>query len=148
MKNLLGFIWSSPHSLLTMTTLMWAGHANVLKVSISEISPMLLMSFRWIGCFIILAFFLWSDVKKYTPVIKKRLPWVGTMGGVGMAGFTICLIFAAHSTSVINLGIAQSFIPALVMVLGLIILGTTISRIQALGLILSIFGALILVSKG
>ena len=148
MKKLLGFIWSSPHTLLIMATLMWAGHANVLKVSISEISPMLLMAFRWIGCFIILTAFLWSDAIKYIPSVKRRLPWVGIMGGIGMAGFTICLIVAAHSTSVINLGIAQSFIPALVMILGLIILGTAISKLQATGLVLSMFGTLILVSKG
>ena len=148
MTKLLGFIWSSPHILLIMATFMWAGHANVLKVSINEISPMLLMAFRWVGCLIILTFFLWSDAIKYIPSIKRRLPWVGMMGGIGMAGFTICLIVAAHSTSAINLGIAQSFIPALVMILGLIILGTAISKLQAAGLILSMFGALILVSKG
>ena len=148
MTKLFGFIWSSPHILLIMATLMWAGHANVLKVSISEISPMLLMGFRWIGCFIILIFFLWSDAMRQLPAVKKRLPWVGIMGGVGMAGFTVCLIIAAHSTSAINLGIAQSFIPALVMILGLLILGTKISKVQTTGLALSMFGALILVSKG
>ncbi len=148
MTKLLGFIWSSPHILLIMATIMWAGHANVLKVSVNEISPMLLMGFRWVGCFIMLAFFLWPEMIKYMPSVKKRLPWVGMMGGIGMAGFTICLIVAAHSTSAINLGIAQSFIPALVMILGLVILGTTISKVQATGLILSMIGALILVSKG
>ena len=148
MTKLLSFIWSSPHILLIMATFMWAGHANVLKVSINEISPMLLMAFRWVGCLIILTFFLWSDAIKYIPSIKRRLPWVGMMGGIGMAGFTICLIVAAHSTSAINLGIAQSFIPALVMVLGLTILRTTITKVQATGLILSMIGALIMVSKG
>ena len=148
MKRLLKVIWSSPHSLLTMTTLMWAGHANVLKLSIGEISPMLLMGFRWIGCFIILTIFLWSDVQKYIPSVKKRLPWVSVMGGIGLAGFTICLIIAAHYTTAINLGITQSFIPALVMILGLTILGNSISKEQGIGLLLSLLGAILLISKG
>ena len=148
MAKIINMIWSSPHSLLVMASLMWAGHANVLKVSVGEISPMLLMGFRWIGCFILLTLFLWVDVKKQIPSVNKRLPWVMIMGGIGMAGFTICLIVAAHSTSAINLGITQSFIPALVMLLGLIILKNSISKAQGLGLVLSMLGAVILVSKG
>ena len=148
MKRLLNVIWASPHSLLTMATLMWAGHANVLKLSIGEISPMLLMGFRWIGCFIILSVFLWSDVKTHLPAVKKRLIWVWSMGGLGMAGFTICLIIAAHYTSAINLGITQSFIPALVMILGLAVLGTSISKEQSIGLSLSLIGAMLLISEG
>ena len=148
MKKIVNVFWLSPHSLLIMTTLMWAGHANVLKVSIGEISPMLLMGFRWIGCFLLLILFLWSDVKNYLPSVKERLPWVWLMGGLGMAGFTICLVVAAHYTSAINLGITQSFVPALVMILGLTILGTSISKAQGIGLIFSLIGAMTLVSKG
>ena len=148
MQNMLGFVNSRPSILLIMATLMWAGHANVLKASIGEISPMLLMWFRWVGCSILLSLFLWSDIKKYRQLVKNNLPWVGIMGGFGIAGFTICLIVSAHYTSVINLGITQSFIPALIMILGLKILGTSISRIQGLGLTLSLIGALILVTKG
>ena len=148
MKKFIFSIWLSPHSLLIMATLMWAGHANVLKVSIDELSPMLLMGLRWVGCLLILCFFLWSDVIEYIPSVKKRLTWVAMMGGIGMAGFTICLVVAAHSTSAINLGITQSFIPALVMIVGFVILGTSISKVQGFGLVLSLFGALILVSKG
>ncbi len=148
MRKQLSFIWLSPHSLLIMTTLMWAGHANVLKVSINEISPMLLMGCRWIGCFIILTLFLWSDVKKHIPSVRRRLPWVAIMGGIGIAGFTICLIVAAHSTSAINLGITQSFIPALVVLLSFLTLRISISKAQGFGLTLSLLGALILVSDG
>ena len=148
MKKILSLFWSSPHSLLTMTTLMWAGHANVLKVSIGEISPMLLMGLRWIGCFIILLIFLWPDVKSQIPIVRKRLPWVWLMGGFGMAGFTICLIIAAKHTTAINLGITQSFIPALVMIIGLLFLKTSITKVQGIGLILSLVGAFILVGGG
>ena len=147
-KKLFAVIWQSPHTLLIVTTLMWAGHANVLKTSIGEVSPMLLMGLRWIGCFIILTIFLRSDVKKFIPTVKNRLAWVWIMGGLGMAGFTICLIIAAEYTSVINLGITQSFIPAIVMTLGLTILGTSISKAQGVGLLLSLFGAIVLVTRG
>ncbi|MEE2773582.1 MAG: DMT family transporter [Pseudomonadota bacterium] len=141
-------LWQSPHILLILTTLMWAGHANVLKVSIGEVSPMLLMALRWIGCSLILLFFLWSDIKIYLPKARKQWRWLWLMGGLGIAGFTTCLIIAAQYTSVINLGITQSFIPALVMLLGIVLLKNTISGEQGLGLILSMLGAFVLVSGG
>ncbi len=148
MTNFLKFFWDSPNKLLILTTLMWAGHANVLKISIGEVSPMLLMGFRWIGCFLILSTFLWSDVKTFIPKEKKNLLWVFLMGGLGMAGFTICLVIAAQHTTVINLGIAQSFIPALVMIIGLVFLKTSITKEQSIGLIVSVCGALILITGG
>ena len=148
MKKFFELFWSSPNTLLILTTLMWAGHANVLKIAIGEVSPMLLMGFRWLGCFFILLVFLWSDVKANLPAVKQNIIWVFFMGGVGMAGFTICLVIAAQHTSVINLGITQSFVPAIVMILGFIFFKTSITREQSIGLILSMLGALILVSGG
>ena len=148
MKKFFELFWSSPHTLLILTTLMWAGHANVLKIAIGEVSPMLLMGFRWLGCFFILLVFLWSDVKANLPAVKQNIIWVFFMGGVGMAGFTICLVIAAQYTSVINLGITQSFVPAIVMILGFIFFKISITREQSIGLILSMLGALILVSGG
>ena len=108
---------------------------------------MLLMGLRWIGCSIILTIFLFKDIKVYVPKVKERLSWVWIMGGGGMAGFTICLIIAAQYTSVINLGITQSFIPALVMLLGVVFFKKTISRVQGVGLIFSMIGAFILTRK-
>ena len=88
--SLLDRFWNNAHAVLIVATLMWAGHTVVLRMSVGEISPMLLMGFRWIGCFILLTLFLWVDVKKQIPSVNKRLPWVAIMGGIGMAGFTIC----------------------------------------------------------
>ena len=50
----LGRFWGSAHAVLLMATLIWAGHAVALRMSVGEISPVLLMQLRWLGAFLIL----------------------------------------------------------------------------------------------
>lgn len=141
-------LWSNAHILLFATTLMWAGHAIVLKISINEISPLLLMTLRWIGCTIFLSFFLKKSIKNNIFFFKKNIFWIFFMGGICLSGFTICLIIGAHNTSAINMGINQSFIPAMVVLIGWFFLNKRINKIQFLGLFLSILGVILLTLRG
>ena len=70
------------------------------------------------------------------------------MGGIGLAGFTLFLVYAAQYTTAVNLGIMQGVTPAFVMVLGWLIFRTPIGWFQFFGLCLSLFGVLVLVSGG
>ena len=70
------------------------------------------------------------------------------MGGIGLAGFTLFLVYAAQHTTAVNLGIMQGVIPAFVMLLGWLIYRTSIGWFQFFGLCSSLFGVLVLVSAG
>ena len=140
--------WENAHILLFSTTLMWAGHAIVLKLSVNEISPFLLITLRWYGSTLFLFFLIRKDLKKDFNFLIKNFFWLFMMGGVFLSGFTICLIIGAYNTSAVNMGINQSFIPAIVVLFGWIILKKKINTIQFLGLILSIFGVMFLSIKG
>jgi drug/metabolite transporter (DMT)-like permease len=141
-------IWNSPHSVLLLATLMWGGHTIVARASVGEISPMLLMEMRWIGCFAVLAVLVRGELRATWPLVRARLGWTWLMGGVGMSGFTIFFILAAHFTPAVNLGITQSAIPAFVMLIGLLFLGTRAGLVQIAGLCLSLVGVIVLVSRG
>jgi len=143
-----GLIWNSPHSVLILATLMWGGHTIVARASVDEISPMLLMELRWIGCLAILVALLRGEFTRSWPLVRARLGWTWLMGGVGMSGFTIFFILAAHYTSAVNLGITQSAIPAFVMIISLLFLGVRAGWIQIGGLVVSLVGVLVLVSGG
>ncbi len=53
--------------------------------------------------------------------------------GSGLSGFNIMFYLAAHSTSAINLGLMQSTIPAIIMLVGLLIFRTPVSMLQCMG---------------
>ena len=65
-----------------------------------------------------------------------------------MAGFTFFFILAAQYTTAVNLGITQSSVPMIVMVLSLVFFGTRIGSIQIVGLLVSFIGVLVLVTGG
>ena len=134
--------------MLAMATLMWAGHTVVLRMSVGEISPVLLMELRWLGSFLILLVLFHKTLPSYLPVVLKRWRWVFGMGGIGLAGFTLFLVYAAQHTTAVNLGIMQGVIPAFVMLLGWLIYRTSIGWFQFFGLCSSLFGVLVLVSAG
>ncbi|NBP49379.1 MAG: EamA family transporter, partial [Alphaproteobacteria bacterium] len=99
--------WNSAHAVLTMATLMWAGHAVALRMSVGEISPVLLMQSRWLVAFIILVLVFHHSVRRYLPLVLDNWRWVFGMGGVGLAGFSLLLVYAAQYTTAVNLGIMQ-----------------------------------------
>jgi drug/metabolite transporter (DMT)-like permease len=141
-------LWNTPHVVLTLATLMWAGHTIAARLSVHEISPMLLMELRWLLCLLVLIAFCRKQLMSQIPVVKERLGWVFMMGAFGMAGFTVFFILAAQFTTAVNLGITQGSIPAFVMIIGLIVLRTKVSFLQICGLILSLGGVVLLVSGG
>lgn len=148
MPKVISQLWNSPHVVLVLATIMWAGHTIVARMSVDEISPMLLMLMRWVTCLAILLVINRNQLAAYIPEVKQRLAWVWWMGGAGMAGFTIFFIYAAQYTTAVNLGITQSAIPALVMLIGLLVLRVRAGWIQLVGMMLSLMGVVVLVSGG
>ena len=140
--------WNSAHAVLATATLMWAGHTVVLRMSVGEISPVLLMELRWLGSFLILLVLFHKSLPSYLPLVLKHWRWVFAMGGIGLAGFTIFLVYAAQYTTAVNLGIMQGITPAFVMILGWLFFSTSIGWSQFFGLCLSLLGVLVLVSAG
>ena len=134
--------------MLTLATLMWAGHTIAARLSVGEMSPMVMMGLRWFACVAILMVIFRRQIRAEWPRVRDRLGWVAMMGGLGMAGFTFFFILAAQYTTAVNLGITQSSIPALVMVMSLLVFGTPIGLMQLVGLAVSFVGVLVLVTKG
>ena len=137
-------LWNSPHFTLIMAMLMWAGHTIVARLSVGEMSPMVMMGLRWFACLAILAFIFRRQIGAEWPRVRERLVWVMLMGGGGMAGFTFFFILAAHHTTAVNLGITQSSVPAIVMILSLAVFGTQIGMMQLVGLAVSFLGVAVL----
>ena len=141
-------LWNSPHFTLTMAMWMWAGHTIAARLSVGEMSPMVMMGLRWMACLAILAVIFRKQMVVEWPRVRARLGWVAAMGGLGMAGFTFFFILAAQYTTAINLGITQSSVPMIVMLMSLVAFGTRIGMVQLVGLVVSFIGVLVLVTTG
>jgi drug/metabolite transporter (DMT)-like permease len=134
--------------LLTLTALFWAGNTIAGRLAVGEISPLMLTSLRWV--LVILA--LWPiygrQVRERWPQVKGRLLGVIVMATLGFTGFNVLYYIAAHHTTAINLGILQGSIPVLVLTGAFLAHGTRVSLVQAVGVLITLVGVVVVATRG
>ena len=68
--------------LLTITALCWAGNAILGRLAVGEISPMALVSLRWLGALGLLVVFAHAQVRRDWPLMRQRLLFIAVMGAI------------------------------------------------------------------
>lgn len=140
-------IFFSAPILLALAALGWGGNTIAARMAVGELSPMLLVSTRWFMVVVLLMMIFPRNILSALNTYRHKWMWLLAMG-FGLSGFNIMFYLAAHSTSAINLGLMQSSIPAIIMLLGLIIFRMPVTGLQMVGLIIAMSGAIIVISKG
>jgi drug/metabolite transporter (DMT)-like permease len=133
---------------LLVATLCWGLNANFSKLAVDQISPMQVVTFRWLGVVLILLLFARENIRRDWPVLRRHLPFLALMGGCGFTLFNALFYVAGHHTSAINIGILQGAVPVFVLIGGFIAFGQRIRPIQAVGVTLTLVGVVIVASGG
>jgi len=136
------------YALLIVTTWCWGLNAIISRLAVGEISPMQLVTFRWLGVVLLLLIFARRQIARDWPVLRRHLPFLFLMGSCGFTAFNALFYVAGHHTSAINIGILQGSIPIFVLVGSLLILRHPISAIQGIGVIATLLGVAIVASRG
>lgn len=134
--------------LLIVTTLCWGGNAIFGKIAVGEISPMLLVTLRWLGVVLLLLVFARKHVVRDWPVLRKHLRFLVLMGIIGFTGFNALFYIAAYYTSAINIGIIQGSIPIFIIVGSYLLFRIRITWVQTLGIGITLLGVVTVVSAG
>jgi len=136
------------YALLTATTWCWGLNAIISRLAVGEISPMQLVTFRWLGVVLILLVFARRYILTDWPVLRRHLPFLGLMGSCGFTLFNALFYVAGHHTSAINIGILQGSIPIFVLLGSLLVLRQPFAWIQACGVAATLCGVVIVASHG
>ncbi len=134
--------------LLIITTLCWGLNAVFARMAAGEISPMLLVSIRWLGTLVLLVLFAGRAVLNDLPAIGRNLGYVYLMGTAGLGGFGTLIYYSAYTTSAVNIGIIQGGMPALVLLGSYFFFRTPVSLLQIAGMTVTIFGVVIVSVRG
>ncbi len=134
--------------LLIVTTLCWGLNAVFARMAAGEISPMLLVSIRWLGTLVLLVLFAGRAVLNDLPAIGRNLGYVYLMGTAGLGGFGTLIYYSAYTTSAVNIGIIQGGMPALVLLGSYFFFRTPVSLLQIAGMTVTIFGVVIVSVRG
>tara|TARA_B100000963_G_scaffold302109_1_gene274918 strand:- start:1793 stop:2719 length:927 start_codon:yes stop_codon:yes gene_type:complete len=137
------------YTLLILTTLFWSGNFILGKFSaLFQIPPFSLNFFRWLVVWLILIPFTAKEIKKNYRFIKTNLHILFILGITSISSFNSIVYYSLNFTQVINAVLMLSAIPVLTITISAILKIDKIKIIQIFGLVLSIFGVLIIISKG
>lgn len=135
------------YGLLLLTSLFWAGNFVVGKVLTDHASPLTLTSLRWLIAVICLLPIVWWQEKKILPPKKAVLPLV-LMGITGVVLFNILQFIALKETSATNVGLISTLNMLSIAIFSRIILKDKINGLQIGAMLFSLFGVLLVLTKG
>ncbi|MBB3609721.1 DMT family transporter [Rhizobium sp. BK602] len=136
------------YSLLLITALIWGGNAIVTKASAGVISASEIAFYRWVVAIAVLTPFVIRPIWMNRALLVAhgwRLLILGLLGGAGLPYLSY---IAARYTSAMHLGVIQSLMPLLSLVLAIILLGHRMTYGAVAGGIVSLFGVALVASQG
>lgn len=135
--------------LLILCNLFWAGNYVFGKFVIAEMTPLEITFFRWL-----LALFLLYPValKHEKPVNRNiiRRDWLlllgmGILGGIA---YNLVLYSALAYTTATNAALVNAINPGFIVLFSVLLFKERVSRLQWLGFVLSLLGALVVLTGG
>ena len=109
------------------------------RVAVGEVSPMLIVSLRWLGV-VMLFFFVRQAIYRDWDKLKSHLPLLFMMGALGFTAFNALFYLAAHTTTALNIGIIQGIVPVFLLIGMYFVYRSPVSLLQGLGVIVTILG--------
>jgi len=134
--------------LLVLCVLFWSANFVIGRFVAGVIEPWEIAFFRWLGVFIVTLPFLLLHVKKIWHALKSHFGILVLLSALGIAVFNTLLYIGLQQTTATNALLINSSIPIIILFLSFMILKTTISVRQIVGIVLSTLGVVFLVLKG
>jgi drug/metabolite transporter (DMT)-like permease len=134
--------------MLTLCALFWSGNFIVGKfATLYEVPPFTLNFFRWLIVWIILIPFTFRDLLKNIQTIKKNFYSILLMSVTSISIFNSVVYYSLNFTQVLNGALMISTIPVLIIFISFIFKTEEINVSQIFGLILSITGVIVIITK-
>ncbi|WVX84051.1 DMT family transporter [Niallia oryzisoli] len=133
--------------LLLLTCLFWAGNFVVSKSLVEHASPVILTTLRWMIAVVCLVPLVWWKEKKLLPPRNALVP-LFLMGLTGVVLFNLLQFLALEQTTATNVGLISTLNMISIAVCSFVFLKEKINRLQFVSMIFSLFGVLLVLSKG
>jgi drug/metabolite transporter (DMT)-like permease len=142
------WIANQPYLLLCITALCWAGNAIVGRMAAGHIPPVTLSFLRWGIAFLLILPFAWKHLKRDWSAIRGKLGLMVLISISGIAIFNTLQYWSLEYTTALNTLLLQSVGPLVVAVWSLFLLGVRLTLAQAVGVVLSMTGVLVILMHG
>ena len=130
---------------LILSALFWSGNFVLSRGIAETIPPVALAYFRWITAFLILLPFTFKLIYRDKNLVLKNISYLLALAFLGVAAFNTLIYKAMHFTTAINAVLVTSFIPILILIISLCLYKEKPTRIQMIGILVSIGGILMII---
>ena len=134
-------------ALLMTPPLLWAGNALVARLLQDLVAPIMLNLLRWSLVFVLLIP-LGGWVLRSSSPLWRNWPRYMLLGFLGMGCYNTLLYLALQTSSPINVTLVSSAIPLFTLLMGRLFYGQVVARLSWLGVAASIFGVMVVLSRG
>jgi len=139
---------ASPYLLLTLTTLFWSLNWVVGRAIVGHVSPFAFTFIRWVVAVAVMMPFAWPEIRAHWPAVRRHWKVIAWLGFWGTGLHNLFAYVGLQYTTATNGVILNSAIPIMIILLGWAIYRDTISRVQALGVLVSLTGVLVILTRG
>jgi len=140
--------FTNPYLLLTLTVLFWSGNMVVGRGIRGDVPPLSLAFWRWVIAFLLVLPLALPHLRSQWPLLKKGWKTILLLGVLGVGGYNTFAYLALQDTTATNAALLNSFIPIATIAISWAFLGKHLRRIEGLGVMISLCGALTIVSHG
>ena len=134
--------------LLTVPPLCWAANAVLARGVVDLIPPVSFAFWRWTLAFLIISPFAVTRAKKEWALVAGHWKIILFLSLCGISSFNTLLYTAVQTTTAINCALIQTTMPAVIILISVAVFKDNITKLQAAGVCLCIFGAFLVVLRG
>lgn len=143
-----GWFANQPYVLLSIAAACWAGNAIIGRLAAGHIPPVTLAFLRWAIGFLIILPMAWKHLRQDWPAIRAKLGLMIFLSVIGIAGFNTMQYWALEYTQALNTLLLQSAGPLFVAGWSLVVFGIRLTLAQAIGIVVSLTGVLVILLHG
>ncbi len=139
---------NSAYVFLLLTTLFWGGNSVAGKLAVGHISPMILVTLRWLLSLAVLTAIGWRQFAVDWPRMRRHLPLLCALAACGFTFFNVLFYTALIYTTAINVSIEQAGMPVLIILINFLLFRFRVSWLQLVGVLVTIVGVAITACHG
>jgi drug/metabolite transporter (DMT)-like permease len=136
------------YAALTLTALLWSTNFIIGRAVREDVSPAALNFLRWAIALLILVPVTLRDLQAHRATLLRHWKLIALLGFTGIAAFQTLGYVALTMTTALNTILLLALAPLAIVALSWLALGERVSRVQALGLGISLVGAAVLILHG
>lgn len=139
---------ASPYLLLVLTTLFWSGNF-VLGRAVHGAIPALALSFwRWAIALLLVLPLAWPHLRAHRGLLLAHWRSLTLLGVLGITNFNSFVYLGLRDTTATNAVLMVSTAPVLIVLLSFLLLGQRPTPRQTLGVVVSLAGVAVIVTRG